>query len=172
MITLLRHAPLPIQYQKRYIGHSDINIDYSLVDKEKIKKLSNINYDLLYSSDLMRCQKTLKLITTKDFIMSEELREVKFKSFIEEKNFDEISKLTSYDEKYLESEYLWHSFICDETKSEFQNRLINFINNLPKNKNILICTHAGVIKELAFLFKKEQINTIDYLETYSFDLLI
>ncbi len=167
MITLLRHAPLPLEYQKRYIGHSNINIDSSLVEKEKIKKLSESKYDLYFSSDLIRCQNTLKLITQKSFIVSEELREVKFKEFIEGKDFEEVSKLPNYDCKYLDSEDLWHSFICDESKKRFQKRLISFINTLPKDKKILICTHAGVIKELALVLSNKQINTINYLDTYN-----
>lgn len=172
MITLLRHAPLPLEYQKRYIGHTNINIDINLIDKKKIEKLSKTNYDLYYSSDLIRSQNTLKLITKNDFTISVKLREVKFKSFIEGKNFDEISKLEIYDDKYLETPDSWHSFVCDESITMFQNRLLDFINKLPKDKNILICTHAGVIKELAFLLKNEQINSVDYLDTYELDSII
>ncbi len=170
MITLLRHAPLAIQYQKRYIGHSDINIDFSLVDKEKIKKLSETKYDFYYSSDLIRCQNTLNLITKQNFTVSEDLREVKFKDFIEGKSFDEISKLPEYDSKYLDSEDRWHSFICDESKIRFKKRLITFINTLPKDKKILICTHAGVIKELVLILTNKQIRKFNYLDTYDLKL--
>lgn len=166
MITLLRHAPLPLQYQKKYIGHSNIDIDLSLVDKEKIKKLSKTQYDLYYSSDLIRCENTLKLITNQTFTTTKNLREVKFKDFIEGKSFDDISKLTEYDSKFLDTEDSWHTFVCHESKIKFQKRLIDCITALPKDKNILICTHAGVIKELAFVLSKKQITKIDYLNTY------
>ncbi len=39
LITLLRHAPLPLEYQKKYIGHSDIAIDNLLTDVCKLEVL-------------------------------------------------------------------------------------------------------------------------------------
>ncbi len=160
LITLLRHASLPLKYQKRYIGHSDIEIDNSLVNCEKLINLKKQNYDLVYSSDLKRCAQTLDLLELK-YITDKRLREVKFKKKIEGKSFSELEKLDIYNSKYLKSPKLWYEFICDEALVSYKSRVESFIKELPKSKNILICCHAGTIRMI-----KSIIEDIDYEDSY------
>lgn len=173
VITLLRHAPLALRYQKRFIGHSDIDIDLKLTDISKLDEIRNRKYDFVYSSDLSRCTQTLDLLKL-EYKKDSRLREVKFKKNIECKNFEELEKLEFFDSKYLSSMKKWHSFICAETLEEFQERINSFFEELPKNSNILICSHGGTIKMLDSIIKKESYEEslfkISYLEFFDYNI--
>ncbi len=168
IITLLRHAPLALKYQNRYVGHSDINIDLFLTDISKLDRIKNQSYDYIYSSDLKRCTQTLDLINF-TYIKDSRLREVKFKDKFELKTFSEIEKFNSFNLKYLNSLKSWHEYICEENFLSFKNRIKSFINELPKDKNILICSHAGTIKMIYSLLKEEYYKKLNleiaYLDT-------
>ncbi len=163
-ITLLRHAPLAKKYQKRFVGHSNIDIDLTLTDVSKLDEIKSRKYDLIYSSDLKRCTQTLDLI---DFTYQADsrLREVMFKKEFELKNFEEIEKLDCFDNKYLDSKESWHKFICEESLNSFESRAISFLNDLPKNKETLICSHGGMIKVIYEQLLKKEIYKVDYLES-------
>ncbi len=157
-ITLLRHAPLPLKYQKRYIGHSNIAIDLSLTDISKLDYIKNTNYDAVYCSDLLRCTQTLDLIDIaykKDY----RIREVKFKDKFETKSFNDIEKMDCFDKRFLDSVKTWHEYVCEESYIDFKNRIKEFIQELPMNKNILICSHAGALKMLHSLLKNIDYDT-------------
>jgi broad specificity phosphatase PhoE len=168
LITLLRHAPLAFKHQKRYVGHSDMNIDLSLIDTSNLDIIKNHRYDYIYSSDLKRCTQTLDLIKF-TYIKDSRLREVKFKDKFELKNFSEIEKFNCFNYKYLTSLKSWHEYICEENFLSFENRVKSFIKVLPKDKNILICSHAGTIKMLYSILKQQNYEKsnieLSYLDT-------
>lgn len=167
-ITFLRHAPLALKNQKCYNGHIDLEIDTSLVDYKKIESLQKQKYDLVYSSDLKRCTQTLDLLKL-SYIKDERLREIKFKDEFEGKSFDEISKMPIYDERYLSSFEVWHEFIALESIEKYKQRVKNFLATLPKNKDILVCSHGGTIKLIHSLLTnikyEESSYSISYLES-------
>lgn len=172
-ITFLRHAPLAIKNQKCYNGHIDLDIDSSLVDNKQIKTLQKQKYDLVYSSDLKRCTQTLDLLNL-SYKKDERLREIKFKDEFEGKSFDEISKMSIYDEKYLSSFESWHEFIAKESIKEYMQRVNSFLSELPKDKDILVCSHGGTIKLIHSILNntKYEASTynITYLETLKFNI--
>lgn len=164
-LTLLRHAPLPKHFQKRYIGHSNIAIDTTLFEKNKIAPLMGKKYDALYSSDLLRCTQTLEQCGFECFIPDTRLREVRFKSHIEGKNFGEIETMDDFDPIFLESQESWHAYICDESIDVFQSRIKCFLDELPREGNVLLCSHAGTIREiLRVLDSLNPPKTVDYLD--------
>jgi broad specificity phosphatase PhoE len=85
------------------------------------------------------------------------IREVKFKDKFETKSFNEIEKMDCFNKKHLDSMMLGHEYICEESFTDFENRIKEFIDELPKDKNILICSHAGALKMLNSL-----LQDIDY----------
>jgi len=105
----------------------------------------NKKFDFVYASALKRTGQTLAMLGH-DFVEDSRLNEVRFKDEIELKSFDEVSKLASYDEMYLETYEKWSEYICFESMKEFEKRVQSFVDELPKDKNILICTHGGVMK--------------------------
>jgi len=168
-LTLIRHASLGKKYQKRYIGWSDIDIDLNFWNQTKANKIKNLKFDTVYSSTLIRAINTLKKLSFEEFILDERLKEVAFKDHIEGMSFDEISKLDTFDSRFLESKDSWHRFICKEEKSSFYSRVESFLIELPKGKEILICTHAGVISVVAELLG-HKVDSIDYLEMVKWDI--
>ncbi|WP_072680621.1 histidine phosphatase family protein [Arcobacter sp. LA11] len=173
LITLLRHAPLALKYQNRYIGHTDISIDKSLTDISKLDIIKNRKYDYIYSSDLLRCTETLDLIGF-DYVKDARLREIRFKEEFEGKSFAEVAELDSYNMKYLSSMKSWHKYIADESLDDFENRIKDFLENLPKDGDILICSHGGTIKMLHSIFEKKSYHNsllkVNYIEPIDFIL--
>ena len=171
LITLLRHAPLPLEYQKCFIGHCDIKIDLSLTNIKKLENIKKREYKYVYSSDLIRCTQTLDLLGLK-YEKDERLREVKFKKEFERKSFNEIENFDSYDSKYLSSMKSWHEYICEETLVSFENRIKSFLQKIPKDGDILICSHAGTIRIINSILEKEDYEKslfkINYLESVDY----
>ncbi len=167
-LTLLRHAAVAKEFQGTYLGWSDIGIDETLFDHNKVSALKQENFDLVISSDLIRCRQTLEKLG-KTFTSDPRLREVKFKTEIEGKQFSDIEKLQSYDPLYLESEATWHTYICEESQAHFRKRIKDFLATLPRDKEILLCTHAGSIKMMMELLGKE-VKTLKYLDYTTYAL--
>ena len=159
-ITLLRHGALPKQYHRRYIGHSDISIDADLFEYEKVKPLANNHYDLVFSSDLLRCKETLQQMGIEHFTTDSRLREMSFKPSFEGKSFAEIESMANFNQDALDSKESWHNFICEEPFESFILRIQSFLKELPKDKEILICTHAGTIMMIHSHFFPETTSTI------------
>lgn len=148
-LTLLRHAAPPIKFHGRTIGHTDIPIDLELFAPITLPQ----TYDAVYSSDLIRCTQTLKQLGYGDFQTDERLREVRFKEQFEGKSFEEIEGMEAYNPRFLESQERWHDFVCDESIEVFRGRIVSFLNDLPREQNILICSHGGTIAEILSLLK-------------------
>lgn len=159
-LTLLRHAPLAKEYHGRYIGHSDIPIDLALFTPITLPQ----TYDVIYSSDLSRCTQSLEQLGYGDFQTDERLREVRFKTPFEGKNFEEIERMEDYHPAFLESQEQWHSFVCDESVEEFRGRIASFLNDIPLEQNILICAHGGTIAEILSLLNapSKRLNYLEY----------
>jgi broad specificity phosphatase PhoE len=162
-LTLLRHAPLHPHYQGRYNGWTDLEIDPTRFDAKAVEILTRQKFDLVYSSDLQRCTQTLAYMGIEDVITDERLREVRFKAHIEGKNFEEISRLPSYSESLLENREAWHRYICTESQHSFERRIRSFLSDLPENKEILICSHAGTLQKMLYFLGLSKAK-IDYLE--------
>jgi broad specificity phosphatase PhoE len=162
-LTLLRHAPLHPHHQGRYNGWTDLEIDPTRFDAKAVEILTRQRFDLVYSSDLQRCTQTLAYMGIEDVITDERLREVRFKAHIEGKNFDEISRLPSYDEALLENREAWHRYICAESQTAFERRIRSFLSELPQEKEILICSHAGTLQKILYFLGLSKAK-IDYLE--------
>jgi broad specificity phosphatase PhoE len=158
-ITFIRHIAVEKRYKNCFNGQIDVDIDYQELESEKFlnlkSKLKNTHFDKIYSSNLMRTQKTLEYLGFKYFIQSKLISEIKFK--FEGKRFEELN-LTK---DALESKENWFKFITNESIDEFRYRVNDFLINLS-GKNILISTHAGVIKmALAILENREFLDVFD-----------
>ncbi len=166
-LTLLRHAPLPTAYHGRYIGHTDIPIDETLFEHNKIEHLLHQKFDRIYSSDLVRCTATLERMGMGSFITDSRLREVRFKPSIEGKSFAQIEAMESFNPDALNSKESWHHYVCDESSLMFQSRIECFLNELPKDGSVLICTHGGTIAMILSLLNPvlsdEPLGYLDYI---------
>ena len=170
-LTLLRHAALPKKYAHRYNGWTDLDIDPELFDAQKVALLNQQKFDIVYTSDLVRCQQTLEMMGITEYITDERLREVRFKEEIEGLNFNEIEKLDSYNSSYIEQRESWHKYICEESQEHFEARIESFLEELPSNKEILICSHGGTLQKMMALLGYAK-NKIAYLEYIRIDNVI
>ena len=164
-LTLLRHASPKAEYHKRYIGHTDLSIDVQLWEAKKAAEILRLSFDAVYSSDLMRCTQTLEHLGFDHFIPDIRLREVRFKQQFEGKNFRQIEQTEGFDPAFLHTRERWHSYICDEPYEDFRGRIVNFLEEIPHNKRILICSHGGTIGEICTILQpNHNYPPLHYLE--------
>ncbi len=159
-LYLLRHAPVIEKYDGCYNGWIDIDIQPNI---KPIKELQNIHFDSIYSSDLLRCTKTLELLGFFNYQIDQKIRESKFKIEYEGKNFNQIKAPQSA----LKDMKSWYTFLCDESIEEFKNRIESFLKELKGDK-ILICSHGGAIRMILSIIEKRDFyrlfeKKIDYL---------
>ena len=164
-LTLLRHAAVHPRYQKRYNGWTDLSIEPSLFDAKIVAPLCTQRFDRIYSSDLMRCQETLSFMEMTPYTIDKKLREVRFKAHIEGLSYQEVSQRADFDASLLEDHRAWHNYICMESYEVFGRRISNFLADLPKDKEILVCTHGGVIYRILSLLQlpPQQVGYLDWI---------
>jgi len=170
-LTLLRHASLGITHEKRYNGWTDLSIDFSSFDEKKVVILKRIDFDFVYSSDLQRCTQTLEMLEIEDYFTDARLREVRFRDEIEGKTFNEVQKLPSYKSTYSEERESWHRYICEEHPALFEERIKSFLADIPRDKEVLICSHSGTLQKM-MVFLGYAKHNIDYLEWIRIDNVI
>ncbi|MDD5212350.1 MAG: histidine phosphatase family protein [Sulfuricurvum sp.] len=163
-LTLLRHAPPHREYHGCYNGHTDIPIDVTLFEHDKIQTLLHRQFDRIYSSDLQRCTATLETMGITEFTPDLRLREVRFKPSIEGKTFSQIEASEDFDPRFLDSMETWHHYICDESLSIFKVRILSFLDELNRDENVLICAHGGTIRMILSLLSPATEDTpLEYL---------
>jgi len=147
-IYLVRHAQVEERYQGRYNGDNDISLSTKGI-KQAYKlgqKLSHIRFNIVYSSDLKRARESLQEFHIKNskIIYTKKLREKSW-GIHEGMSFEEIQNSGI---KYKNFEQ-WIEELDGEDIKSYQTRVIDYFNTIIlKNKvdNILVVTHAGVIK--------------------------
>jgi len=149
-VTLLRHAEVDERYKNCYNGHIDIGLSKigEAQAKEIAKKLDILRFDAVFCSDLRRAKETLRhSLHAKDAISSERLREKSWGKH-EGLSFDEI--IAQGEVEYIDF-LQWIGSLDGECHKEYEKRVERFFFDfLPslKKENILVVTHAGVIRLL------------------------
>ncbi|HRN70551.1 MAG TPA: histidine phosphatase family protein [Candidatus Woesebacteria bacterium] len=156
---IVRHGETEWNVKKLLQGHSD-----SLLTKNGKQQATNlalqlkdIQFDAIYSSDLLRTQKTAEILRLERKLVintTKILRERYFGRY-EGKTFAEFSELQKeYFKKYEQlTDHEKAKFKYPETESdeEIISRLILFLREITvaySNKKILIVSHGGVMKAL------------------------
>ena len=148
-LTLIRHAQVEKRYQGRYNGHIDISLSKEGLAsaKDLAKELQAQNFDKVYCSTLKRARETLKTFNLNlPTIFSKEIREKSW-GIHEGKSFQEIEKMGI---KYKNFEQ-WIADLDGEDSELYKRRIAHYFYDViakDKAKNILVITHAGVIKTL------------------------
>ena len=154
-VTLIRHAEVDQAYHGCYNGH--INIGLSKRGEEQAialaQEFSSSEFDVLYCSDLLRAKMTLKNFPyAKEAIYTDKLREKSWGKH-EGLSFDEIIAQGEVEYKdFLQ----WIKALDGEPYEEYVKRVEEFFFVfLPslKKENILVVTHAGVIRVLISIVK-------------------
>lgn len=163
-VTLLRHAQVDERYKNCYNGHNDIGLSKNgyLQAKEVAKKLDTTEFDAVFCSDLRRAKDTLQYSShAKDANYTKSLREKSWGKH-EGLSFDEIIALGKIE--YIDF-LQWIEALDGEPHEEYIKRVKEFFFSfLPslKKENILVVTHAGVIRVLLSI-----INGITLEEAFS-----
>jgi alpha-ribazole phosphatase len=174
-IYLVRHTQVDIEQGICY-GVSDVEPAATFNDDiiPVISGLKNIHFNRVISSPLIRCKKLAQILSKGEFITDNRLKELDFGDW-ELKTWNDIYE-TSYGKLWMEN-YLTLPCPNGESYIDMENRLIpgidktkintNFYTDiLSKAKpsdNILVVTHAGVIRILVrFLNKKIDGNAFNY----------
>jgi len=147
ILTLVRHGEVIKEYQGKYNGHLDIPL--SDKGKEQAKALAQSlkasTFDMVYCSSLLRARETIAAFDAKP-IFSDRLREKSWGRH-EGKGFREIEAEGIHYENFeqwinaLDGEDM-HKYIAD-LREYFYETIFK-----QDAQNILIVTHAGVIKTL------------------------
>ena len=184
-IYLVRHGETIWNKTHRFQGFSDVKLTEKGIEQAKklSNSLSNIKFDIAFSSDLSRSFDTCRYIlnNNQEIFREKDLKEV---------NFGEWEGLTraGIDSEELQQFFNYPlDFAAPDGESFFdvQKRAFNcFTNIVEKNegKNILIVSHGGVIRTLiAELLKIDlrlswnirQDNTaVNIIARYSYDTLL
>ncbi len=148
-VVLVRHSEVIQEYQGKYNGHVDISLSKKGKKDaiELAKKLKNIKFDKVFCSDLRRAKETLSAFELDLHpIFTKELREKSW-GIHEGKSFEEIQKEGI---KYISFDQ-WLSALGGEDVQKYQERVLRYFYQTvfkQKAQNILVVTHAGVIKTL------------------------
>lgn len=149
-ITLIRHAEVEERYHNCYNGHVDIGLSQRGYEQARnlAEHFKGQNFDAVFCSDLFRARETLKTFEyAKDAIYTEKLREKSFGKH-DGLEFDEIIAQGEIEYKDFTQ---WIAALDGEDVASFEQRVKEFFfNYLPslQYENILVVTHAGVIKVL------------------------
>ena len=155
-LTLVRHCAVDERYKNCYNGHNDIGLSENgkIQAKEVAKKLDTMEFDAVFCSDLRRAKETLQhSLYAKDAIYSERLREKSWGKH-EGLSFDEI--IAQGEVEYIDF-LQWIKALDGEAHGEYVKRVgeffLFFLPSLNK-ENVLVVTHAGVIRVLMSIVKK------------------
>ncbi len=165
-ITLVRHAQVAKEYQGKYNGLIDISLSKEGVNEAKKlgKTLQKRGFDKVYCSDLKRAQETLAAFELNlPTIYSKEICEKSWGKH-EGKSFAEIEAMGLQYENFEQ----WVEALDGERYEEYKERIKNYFYSTIKNddaKNILVVTHAGVIKTLLSI-----VEGISLEEAFSIEL--
>ncbi|MBN2041532.1 MAG: histidine phosphatase family protein [Spirochaetes bacterium] len=152
MIYLLRHGEIDSGGKKRFTGQ----LDLSLTEKGRLqaeswkKELSCIKFDYVYSSDLTRCVETVRIITgSENSVLIKELREIYLGEW-EGLSFDEVKAERKQQWEERGQNITGYRPPAGESFNDLKKRVIPAFSKIAEeNKgNILIVTHAGVIRTI------------------------
>ncbi len=165
-LTLVRHAQIAKEYKGKYNGLIDISLSKEGIDDAKKlgKILKKRAFDKVYCSDLKRARETLAAFELKlPTIYSKEICEKSW-GIHEGKSFEEIEAMGLRYENFEQ----WVDALGGERYAEYKERIKNYFYGVIKNddaENILVITHAGVIKTLLSIVKN-----ISLEEAFSIEL--
>jgi broad specificity phosphatase PhoE len=158
LFYLVRHGETPYNAQKIIQGHIDIELNDNGIEQAKAisQKLSHINFDNVFSSDLKRAYKTAQVITESrnDLTVQADqlLREMYLGSYEGRKISDfhnELKELLELRDNLPKAERFKHQVLDMETDQSIIDRFLEFFAktaDLTNEKTNLIVTHGAAMR--------------------------
>ncbi len=169
-IYFIRHGESECNLAKCFTGQKDCalterGINQALLTADYLK---DINFDVVYSSDLVRAYKTCEIVVggKNSIVKDEKLREI-YGGVWEGMKYDEIAK------KYLADSIVWHSNLSEarptggESVAELYSRIISEVFNISerhKNQTVLIVSHAIPIRCVLCKAKDDSVKNIGKID--------
>jgi len=161
MITLVRHGEVETAYRHCYNGHNDISLSPKGREQaqELSRRLKGHTFDAVYCSDLRRCRDTLEPIiqtlqtNIENPVYTAKLREKSWGRH-EGMTFDAI---VDREGLVYENFLQWITALDGEPYDAYIDRINTFFTcelMLTPYNNVLVVTHAGVIRVLMHLLQK------------------
>lgn len=154
-VTLVRHGEVEERYHRCYNGHIDIGLsDKGREEARRIAAHLKANpFDAVYCSDLLRAKETLSpFYVNIEPCFTRALREKSWGRH-EGKTFDAITSEEGLEYQGFEQ---WINTLDGEPYDAYIERVRSFfLERLPRagHRNVLVVTHAGVIRVLMYLLK-------------------
>ncbi len=165
-IYFVRHSAVIEPYQGKYNGHIDIELSTKgKKDASELgKKLLHVKFQKVFCSDLLRAKQTLQMMQIDaPVVYTKALREKSWGRH-EGKSFEQITQEGIEYRNFLQ----WIEALDGEDLHTYMQRVQNYFHQeilTCKAENVLVVTHAGVIKSLITLEKR-----IDLEEGFSIAL--
>lgn len=158
-MTLLRHGEVEKAYRQCYNGHIDIGLsDKGVEDAQRLAlHLDKQDFDAIYCSDLKRTRQTLEPLVASSMrplpVFTECLREKSW-GVHEGMTYESIVERDGLNYESFEQ---WIRALDGEPYDTYIQRISDFFTEfLPaqEHDDVLIVTHAGVIRVLIHLLQK------------------
>lgn len=164
VIYIVRHGETEWNTKNLIQGHKDSPLTKLGIEQTKqlAKELKRIKFDLIFSSDLLRAEKTAKIIATEHKLTVETTK------LLRERNFGKLagkhrSVLKAFDELFAslnDKEIFKYKSSPDvESDEEITTRLITFLRELAlahPGEKALVVTHGAVMR--AFLIRLGELS--------------
>jgi probable phosphoglycerate mutase len=163
LIFLLRHGQIKGYDTKRFIGNTDVSLDHTGIEQALLWKESfaSIHFNTVYSSSLQRCLYTAQTICPNQKIKTDHrINEINMGDW-DGNTFAQIKKLKPEEFKKRGEQIFQFKPPNGESFKDLSDRVLPFFRELIDNQehpnikktpdtppNILIVTHAGVIRVL------------------------
>ena len=157
MIYIVRHGQTDWNLEGRYAGRIDVPLNDKGIEQANIirEELSNVEFDKVFSSPLIRAYETAQIICNNKIIKDDRIIE-RCNGDLEGKLKTQITDSVDFNDPN-EKKYNIESII------EFRDRIKRFFDEIItyKKENILVVTHAGVAIYARCYFEGEPIDN-DY----------
>lgn len=152
---IVRHGQTTWNVEGLMQGHTDSPLTEKGEQqaKETAEKLKHINFDLIFSSDLLRAKRTAEIISLERQLAVETTDLLRERSFgiYEGQPYEAVHVYDELLEKLGEDERHTFSQNGVEDEASFIGRILTFFRETAvthPGKNILVVSHGGVIRSL------------------------
>ncbi len=150
---IVRHGETESNVRKIIQGQSDSPLTKKGIEEIKrvAKKLKRINFDYVFSSDLLRAKRTAEIIALEhklEIQTNKLLRERRFGN-LEGKSNSELKWEKRFENLTNEQKYTYKHSPDIESDQEIVTRFLTFLREVAigyPGKNILVVTHGGIIR--------------------------
>jgi broad specificity phosphatase PhoE len=174
-ISFVRHGESKHNERGVITGQIDVALTQKGEEQahQAAKEISPDSFDIIYSSDLIRCKQTAEILNEKLGLP------LKFDKRLQERNFgtlagnrwEDIDQLGQLIHNDAEQTYDYRSF-GGENVDDVRNRLFGFIKDvkmMDKGKRVLVVTHGGIIRLLHHELNNEVRRDIGNSSVHEFE---